>query len=801
MSKAGPFWFFAVSSDPVSTYRLQLGPDLKFADAAKLAPYLADLGVTHAYLSPILGAGKGSTHGYDVVDHSKIDTQLGGTRGFAALRNAFQSAGIGIIVDVVPNHMAIPVPEYLNKALWSVLSQGQLSPNASWFDIDWDAEGGRILMPVLDGPLEENLDKLRIVQRSGKPELAYFDHRFPLATGTAALAGGGQDGMRELVDAQHYRLADWRSAATQLNYRRFCDITTLIGVRVEDPAVFAASHAVLIDLIERGQADGLRIDHPDGLANPAGYLADLARTTDGTWVVVEKVLDAGEPSEPMPPDWQTAGTTGYETLTVINGLLVDPAGEQPLSLLYSELTGETADFATVAEGGRRLIARDVLATEVSRLTGLLGVRLDRSGDPATASGSRLRDALVDVLCRLEVYRPFASSPRTLAALDEATAQALKHAPTLRAEIDAVRAHAVDPDEFGIRFGQLAAALYAKGVEDTAFYRHARLLSLNEVGGDPGRFGRSLASFHRHAATLQADSPTAMTTLSTHDTKRGEDVRARLAVLSELPGVWERAIRGWLPIGSRLGCPDDRTGYFFWQTLVGAWPLDVERATRYMQKAMREAKVTTSWQSPDLPYEEAVHTFVTTVLTNDDVMAEVAAFVDILEPYARANSLAQKLIQLTMPGVPDTYQGCELAAFTLVDPDNRGAVDFAIRRAELETTFDPKVRVTATALRLRRDHPAWFDRYLPIAASGPGADHLVAFSRSPEVAVFATRFSAHLERAGGWRDTVVELPEAVPSGGEWIDALSGREHEAGDITVAQLLQESSVALLVPAVSVS
>ena len=695
--------------------------------------------------------------------------------------------------------MAIPVPEYLNKQLWSVLSEGQQSPYASWFDIDWDAEGGRILMPVLDGPLEPNLDKLQLVTRAGKLELAYFDHRFPLAAGTPALAT--ENGMQALLDAQHYRLADWRTASTQLNYRRFCDITTLIGLRVEDPAVFAASHVVLTDLIQHGQADGLRIDHPDGLANPAGYLADLARATNDTWVVVEKVLDASDPGEPLPPDWRTAGTTGYETLTVINGLLVDPAGEKPLSLLYTELTGETADFATVAEEGRRLIARDVLATEVTRLTGLLGVRLDRSGDPATESGSQLRDALVDVLCRLEVYRPFTSSPQTLAALDDATAQAVKHSPTLHDEIDAVRAHAVDADEFGTRFGQLAAALYAKGVEDTAFYRHARLLSLNEVGGDPGKFGRSLASFHRHAATLQADSPTAMTTLSTHDTKRGEDVRARLAVLSEVSGEWEQAVRRWLPLGARLGCPDDRTGYFFWQTLVGAWPLDVERATRYMQKAMREAKLTTSWQSPDLRYEEAVTDFVTSVLSDDEVRADVAAFVASLEPYARANSLTQKLIQLTMPGLPDTYQGCELAAFTLVDPDNRGAVDFDVRRAELETMFDPKLRVAATALRLRRDHPAWFDNYLPITATGPGADHLVAFSRSPEVAVFATRFSANLGRAGGWRDTVVELPEAVPSGGEWVDALSGREHEAGDITVAELLQDNSVALLVPAVSVS
>ena len=792
---------------PMSTYRLQLGPDLKFADAAKLGSYLADLGVTHAYLSPILGAGKGSTHGYDVVDHSTIDAQLGGPKGFAALRKAFSAAGVGIIVDVVPNHMAIPTPEYLNKSLWSVLREGRQSPNATWFDIDWDADGGRILMPVLDGSVEENLDKLLIVERAGTPELGYFDHRFPLAAGSAtataiaAVRLGNRDALRDLLDAQHYRLADWRTASTQLNYRRFCDITSLIGLRVEDPAVFTASHAVLIDLVVRGHADGLRIDHPDGLADPAGYLADLARATDATWVVVEKVLATGEPQEPLPPDWQAAGTTGYETLTIVNGLLVDPAGEQPLSRLYTELTGQNADFATVAEEGRRLIARDVLATEVGRLTGLLGGRLDRSGDPGTDSGSRLRDALVDVLCCLEVYRPFASSVQTVTALDRATARALQQTPSLHDEIAAVRAHALDADEFGIRFGQLAAALYAKGVEDTAFYRHTRLLSLNEVGGDPGEFGRSLSVFHRHAAFLQTNSPTAMTTLSTHDTKRGEDVRARLAVLSELPAEWERAIRRWMPLGDRLGCPDDRTGYFFWQTLVGGWPIDAERATRYMQKAMREAKITTSWQSPDAVYEDAVHAFVTNVLTDDDMMADVAKFVGTLEPYARANSLAQKLIQLTMPGVPDTYQGCELPAFTLVDPDNRGAVDFTARRAELQTMFDQKLRVTATALRLRRDHAAWFHDYVPISASGPGADHLVAFSRSPGVAVFATRFSAHLERAGGWRDTVVELPEAVPPGGEWVDALSGREHEAGEITVAHLLEQSSVALLVPAVSVS
>jgi (1->4)-alpha-D-glucan 1-alpha-D-glucosylmutase len=779
------------NAPPGSTYRLQLGPDLTFAQAAKLGGYLAALGITHAYLSPILTAAKGSTHGYDVVDHSKIDADLGGARGFAALSRTFAKAGIGIVVDVVPNHMAIPVPEYQNGALWSVLREGRGSSFANWFDIDWDAEGDRILMPVLDGTLAENLENLTIVERGGHQELAYFDHRFPIAAGTATLP------LAELVEAQHYRLADWRSASTELNYRRFCDITSLIGLRVEDPAVFNASHRVLLDSVARGRTDGLRIDHPDGLANPAGYLADLAGAADAasdrgpTWVVVEKVLAEGEP---LPPDWQAAGTTGYETLTVINGLLVDPAGEEPLSRLYTELTGETADFALVADAGRRLIAREVLATELARLTRLLGVR-------ESGPFEGLQDALIEVFCCLDVYRPFADSAPTVAALDSATRAALARKPELRAEINCVRAHAIDEDEFGIRFGQTAAALYAKGVEDTAFYRHARLLSLNEVGGDPGKFGHSVAEFHRHASMLQSQTPTAMTTLSTHDTKRGEDVRARLAVLSELPREWERAVRGWLARGDKLGCPDDRTGYFFWQTLVGAWPLDVERAARYMEKATREAKLATSWQAPDVKYDEAVRAFITDVFGDAQLLSEVEAFVDTLEPFARANSLTPKLIQLTMPGVPDTYQGCELPSFTLVDPDNRGAVDFDVRRAAAQTLLNEKLRLTATALRLRRDHPNWFDGYQPIAASGPAADHAIAFSRSPTVVVIASRFSARLERSGGWRETFLALPEGAVPGHTWVDALSGLEHEAGDVPLDELLKNSPVALLVPGVIVT
>ncbi len=765
-----------------STYRLQLGPQLKFADAAALADYLAELGVTHAYLSPILGAGAGSTHGYDVVDHSRINPELGGTRAFATLAKALRAHGVGVVLDIVPNHMAIPVPESLNRALWAVLRDGQDSEFAKWFDIDWAAGGGRVVLPVLDGPLEQNLSRLSVKRRRGEPiAVRYFDHRFPLAEGTGDLP------LAELLDAQHYRLADWRAAASDLNYRRFMDITTLIGLRVEDPAVFAESHAVVIDLVQRGLVDGLRVDHPDGLADPDGYLALLADATDSTWTVVEKILAH---HEPLPADWRAAGTTGYESLTMVNSLLVDARGERALSNIYTEITGETSEFDVVAQEGKRLIMREVLSPELNRLARLL------CAQTADTREESVRAALHEVLCRLEVYRPFASSPFTLEALENATSRAVTANPSLAREISLVSTHALDGGEFATRFAQAAAAVFAKGVEDTAFYRYARLLSLNEVGGDPGRFGVSLDDFHEFATRMHDRWPTAMTTLSTHDTKRSEDVRARISVLSELPDEWSAAVDRWMSVGEKLGCPDARTGYFFWQTLIGAWPLDVERATRYMEKATREAKLATSWHSPNERYDRAVRDFVSGVFDDDGLLADVGLFVATIEPAAAANSLAQKLIQLTMPGIPDVYQGCELATFTLVDPDNRGSVDFGVRREALDSLLDDKLRTTALALRLRRDHPEWFSSYAPLRANGAAAEHVVAFTRSEHLITVATRFCARLRREDGWRDTMLAIPR-----GAWVDALSGREHAGGEVLLHDLLAGSCVALLVPAVSVT
>jgi len=725
-----------------------------------------------------------------MVDDVVHPSALGGPRGLATLAKTLRAHGIGIVLDIVPNHMAMPTPESLNGALWSVLRDGRASSFSSWFDVDWDDPGerGRILLPILDGSLADNLENLSIEHEQGKPPaLRYFEHRLPLAEGTATLP------LPDAVDAQHYRLADWREAASGLNYRRFMDISTLIGLRVEDPSVFAPTHAIVADLVANGAVEGLRVDHPDGLANPAGYLRDLADTTDSVWTVVEKIL---ADAEPLPPDWNAAGTTGYETLAMVNGLLVDRDGEPPLSRLYTEITGETADFAEVARTAKRLVASEVFATEMTRLARLLVAVSEPTSQPSAATHDLAREAVIEVLSGLDVYRPFANSPRTVDALDRACAAASERQPQLRGQIVSLRARALDGGEFAIRFAQAAAAVYAKGVEDTAFYRYARLLSLNEVGGNPARFGETLDDFHRFASSLQQRWPTTMTTLSTHDTKRGEDVRARIAVISELPAEWEKAVRRWLSFGERLGCPDERVGYFFWQTLVGAWPLDTPRATRYMEKATREAKLETSWLSPNAQYDKAVRDFVGNVFDDDSVLADVGMFVATIEPHAAANSLTQKLIQLTMPGVPDTYQGCELATFPLVDPDNRGPVDFGVRREALRSLLDDKLRVTATVLRLRRDHPEWFADYEPLWAEGPAAEHVVAFSRSPSLITIASRLPARLRRDGGWRGTTLTLPR-----GAWVDALSGREHAGARLPVGDILAGAPVALLVPGVTLT
>ncbi len=816
---------------PVSTYRLQLHAGFGFAQAAAIAGYLGKLGVSHAYLSPILQAAPGSTHGYDVVDHSRIAAELGGEAGFRAMVDSFRGHGLGVVVDIVPNHMAVPVPESLNHQLWSVLSEGPGSPFAHWFDVDWAAGGGRFLLPILAGPVQDCLAELR-VDTAGEgagaaggsgPVLRYSDHVLPLRAGTADLP------LDELLPAQHYRLAHWRAARTELNWRRFFDVTSLIAVRAEDPDVFDATHELLLDLLADGLIDGLRVDHPDGLADPRGYLRRLAGATGGAWVATEKILTG---AEELPRDWPCAGTTGYDALAAVGGLFLARRGAQPLTRTYLGFTGGQDSFAGVATAARRETAGQVFAAELSKLTRLL----TRAGGPALAgvSGGDLRTVLVELLTGFGVYRAYVvpgepPGRTSVAAVDAAAAAARRHLPPrLHAPLGAVRdlilGHGGRADgecqaELIIAFQQTCGPVMAKAVEDTAFYRWSRLVALNEVGAEPDRFGAGPEEFHAFAGRLARDWPATMTTLSTHDTKRQEDVRARLAVLAEFPLAWAREVTRWHDravalAGGRVPEPD--TEYLLWQTLAGAWPISPGRLAGYLRKAMREAKTATSWTDPDPGYEAMVLAFAGAVLRDPGLTARIAGFVAGLAPGARANSLGAKLVQLTMPGVADVYQGCELTGFSLVDPDNRRPVDFGHRRRLLaaQDATRPgrpgrvaddgdsppgrldaeKLLVTSAALRLRRAHPGWFaGSYEPLPAEGPAARHAVAFRRGGHAVTVATRLPATLAGMGGWADTVLPLP-GVP-GGRWRDAVTGATHGGPRPLLAAVTQHYPVALLV------
>jgi (1->4)-alpha-D-glucan 1-alpha-D-glucosylmutase len=830
----------AVGQVPGSTYRLQLTPDFGFAEAAEAGDYLAGLGVTHVYLSPVLEAVPGSTHGYDVTDHSRIRGELGGEEGFRAMAKRLRGLGLSLVVDIVPNHMAVPANLALNRQLWSVLRDGPSSPYATWFDIDWAAEDGRMLLPVLGDALAACLGDLWVEPGGGpdgEPALRYFDHVLPLRPGTERQA------LPDLVESQNYRLAAWRSASAELNWRRFFNVSTLIGVRVEDPAVFDATHEVIARLAAEGLVDGLRIDHPDGLADPRGYLATLkarlpGERGNGAWVVVEKILEAGET---LPADWACAGTTGYDALRMVDGLFLDPAGAGALTAEYARfcrLAGDDtapARFAGVAEAAKREAADQMLAAEVSRLA-----RLVADVCPGAATGDA-RAVLVEVLAAFPVYRAYVhpgepASAAAEAAIAGAVEQARARLPArlraLAAEVGAAALGTVgaagetagQAGELAVRFQQTSGPVLAKGVEDTAFYRWPRLLALNEVGGDPDRFGLSPEAFHGQATRLAADWPSTMTTLSTHDTKREEDVRARLAVLAELPARWGEQVARWHARMTELRSPGDSatsvdpdTEYLIWQTLVGAWPISAERLAGYLTKAIREANRRTAWTDQDPGYESAVRDLGARAIGDPWLSASITDFATEIAVPALANSLGAKLVQLTMPGVPDTYQGCDLSALSLVDPDNRRPVDFARRRALLADldagalrAADPaaagglsldaaKLLVGARALRLRRRRPQWFaGGYTPLAATGPAAAHVVAFARGdaaaggPAVTV-ATRLPVGLRGQGGWSDTV--LPLAGPGRG-WVDALTGAVFRGERVLLADLLRALPVALLVP-----
>jgi (1->4)-alpha-D-glucan 1-alpha-D-glucosylmutase len=720
---------------PRSTYRLQLTSDFDLFEAARRLPYLHDLGVDWVYLSPVLAAEAGSEHGYDVAVHSREDPERGGATGLEVLSAVAHGLDMGVLVDIVPNHVGVASPRPATW-WWDVLEHGPASRYASYFDIDWEAGGGRLLLPVVGDGDEGSVEVL--------PEeraVVYHDLRLPMAPGTTSLG------------EQHYDLVSWRRGDAELNYRRFFTVTTLAGLRVEEPEVFDDSHREIARWFDVGLVDGLRVDHPDGLRDPADYLERLAKLTDGAYVVVEKIL---EPGESLPSSWATAGTTGYDVLALIDRVLTDPHGEAALSELAP------GDYAQLVHETKRAVADGSLRAEVRRITREL---------PVQQQDAPVEDAVAELLACFPVYRSYL--PHGVEHLVLAFASARARRPDLLPVLDALEPLLSDPAQpAALRFQQTSGMVMAKGVEDCAFYRYPRLTSLNEVGGDPAVFSLPVTEFHDAMTRRQAEWPDAMTTLSTHDTKRSEDVRARISVLAEAPGLWERTL---VTLLDAAPLPDRGFGNLLWQAAYGAWPITRDRLHAYAEKAMREAGDHTTWTDPDERYESAVHAAVDAAFDDEGVRDLLAALDADLASAGRSNSLAAKLLSLTVPGVPDVYQGSELGDLSLVDPDNRRPVDYDAAEESLRSGSNAKQTLVARTLRLRRDRPELFSTYTPLRAEGPAAEHVLAFDRGGAIVV-VTRLPLGLQERGGWGDTVLALP-------------------SGPRRVAELLGDDPVALLV------
>jgi (1->4)-alpha-D-glucan 1-alpha-D-glucosylmutase len=944
---------------PRATYRLQFHEEFGFDDARRIVPYLAALGISHVYASPLTMARPGSTHGYDVIDFNRLNPELGDEAAFDALIAELRAHDMGLLLDFVPNHMGVGSD---NPWWLDVLEWGPLSPYATFFDIDWEASArgtrGKLTLPVLGDQYGKVLEagdlKLQFDAAAGTFHVAYYDQRFPvgvrrypqllrstanlldrggialfeLADGFAALVAeeaGPEQGavrrqeafalkealaeaasdasMREALDAavaahngtpglpetfeplhalledQAYRLAYWRVASSEINYRRFFDINELAGLRMERGEVFEATHRLLLRLIADGKVQGVRLDHIDGMYDPRGYcqrllsrVADVlaesrggerpeidARSGRPIYFVVEKILAR---HESLREDLPVAGTTGYEFISLLNGLFLDPAAERSLTATYHRFVEREPEFDQVVLAAKQQILRYSLNSELH----VLGHEFYRLAQQSwltrdfTLTG--LREALADITTRFPVYRTYITEdgirPEDRRDLDWAVSRARRETALVDHTVFDFLHAALSTDLVGTRgyergdviatamhFQQLTGPVMAKSLEDTAFYRYNRLVSLNEVGGEPNHFAIRPSAFHHLMQQQQRRHPASMLATATHDHKRGEDVRARLNALSELPLEWRRQVGRWERLnrlkrreadGQRI--PGRNDEYLLYQTLVGAWPLEIdtpenpgvaeftERIVAYMIKASREAKVRTSWTAPDQEYEAGLERFVRRILDPQEgraFLADLLAFQPRIALVGAVNGLAQTLLKLTVPGVPDTYQGCELWDLGLVDPDNRRPVDFAQRRTFLDQPADAgalladwrdgriKQHVVARTLALRRLHPQVFETgsYEPLEAAGPLADRVVAFGRRTEreaVIVVVPRLVAGLledqelpcPSLAAWGDTRLELPSAL-AGRDLVDHVSDRPvpTSSGALKVADILAELPVALLIAA----
>jgi (1->4)-alpha-D-glucan 1-alpha-D-glucosylmutase len=949
---------------PVSTYRLQFNRDFTFEQARSLVEYFRELGVSDYYASPVLKARPGSPHGYDVVDHTQVNPEVGSEEHLVELCRHLREQGMGMLVDVVPNHMCIASSE--NHWWQDVLENGPGSPFARYFDVDWNppnpALKNRVLLPILGDQLGRVLERqeLRLAYRDGAFALSYWETQLPVAARTTTLVLGvaltaaralleeshtdlselesiitslehlpprtetdpallrerrrektvvrrrlsrlvresneiraavhegvarlnGTKGrpesfdlLEELIDGQAYRLSFWRVAADEINYRRFFDINELAAVRIEERPVFTAVHEVVLRLVRQGLVTGLRVDHVDGLLDPLKYLSDLQREAAASarsgaggrpfYVVVEKILGH---DELLRREWPVQGTTGYEFMNLLNGVFVDASNAQALRELYADFTGARVKFSDLVYECKRLILKAAMSSELYVLSRRLTRIAERSRYTRDFTQNSLHHALTEVIACFPVYRSYIRRTQTSVSPDDrlhinaAVRAAKRRNPAqdpsifdfiasllLLRDPKGLAAHErAERRDFALRFQQLTSPVTAKGLEDTAFYRFYPLASLNEVGGEPALIGFSVERFHERNRERQESWPHTLSATSTHDTKRGEDTRARINVLSEMPEDWNRALHRWREMNrgrkSTLEggeAPDANEEYLFYQTLVGTWPLEgvddegrveyTRRVQEYMHKALKEAKLHTSWINQDDEYERAVADFVADALDPSASAAFISDFDDFQRVTTRAgllNSLAQTLLKVTAPGVPDFYQGTELWAFTLVDPDNRLPVDYELRRSLLASLREVgggdvtgfaaglleeygdgriKMYVTARALNFRRERAELFARgaYLGLRAAGRRAGNVVAFARADEgdaALVVAGRFFTRLGvgregplslSAGAWGDTVLHL-EGV-EGGRFRDVFTGRVFDVrgGALPLAELLSPLPVALL-------
>ena len=884
--------------EPIATYRLQLHSGFGFSEATEIMPYLARLGISHIYTSPYLQAASGSTHGYDVVDPTRVNTELGGKSGHARFCRTLKKTGLGHVLDIVPNHMAILGSQ--NPWWWDVLENGPSSTYASYFDVDWESSEDRwpnkVLLPVLGDHYGRILEsgELKLSHEKNVFTFHYYEHVFPvdpsslgglLASAARAVNSDllgfiadscnrlprptvtsrravtlrhrdkaviqqlltrlsrenaiqeaiiaeveriNQDleALDALLDKQNYRLALWRTAGRDLGYRRFFDINELAGLRVEDEEVFMATHALPIEWFREGKVQGLRVDHPDGLRDPTGYFKRLRKHCPRAWILAEKIL---EKDEEIPLDWPIQGTTGYDFINLAGGLLVDPDGEKPLTEFYTGFIGESVVYTDLVKKSKQHVIHESLGSELNRLAALFVAVCERHPRHRDYTRDDLHNALLQVCMAFPVYRTYV---RTVESKQQNQKDSTKVSSTdklyVRQAIEEVRAQNSGTDhellnflekilllefagdlelELAMRFQQFTGAAMAKGVEDTAFYRFNRLLCQNEVGGDPGSFGVLPEEFHRQGVQAQSSRPLSLLAGTTHDTKRGEDVRTRLALLSEIPAAWIRTVKRWFRQNKKYrenGLPEPNMEYFIYQTLVGAWPISGERLRGYLEKAMREAKLNTSWTRQNQAYEEKVQDFVQDLLEDTVFCAQLQDFIEPLIPAGRINSLSQTLLKLTFPGVPDIYQGCELWDMSLVDPDNRRPVDFVLRKklmaelpglgvdeimARMEEGL-PKLWLVCQTLHFRGNRPSSFgpeSSYGPLYASGSKAPHVFAFQRAEDVITVVPRLVLRLKNQ--WQRTSLELPP-----GSWLNVLTGERLSGGSVLMSRLLAHFPVALL-------